>query len=132
MTEVLEFIRTLNQQDLSYQYRLPSEDDWKAVANAAAKGGTTKESSAWCAVNSGMKTHKIATSRPTGLGIYDAVGNVHEWITVAEASDKFGVRGGAFSSSDTQCSWDFIDRDANPDLETASTGFRLARIRRVK
>ena len=63
--------------------RLPTEAEWEY----AARGGSTEgrygsiEEIAWYRDNSGLQAHDVAEKRPNGLGLYDMLGNVWEWVS---------------------------------------------------
>jgi formylglycine-generating enzyme required for sulfatase activity len=62
--------------------RLPTEAEWEYAARA---GGTEArygpiDEVAWYLNNSGQKTHDVGQKRANGLGLYDVLGNVAEWV----------------------------------------------------
>lgn len=79
------FITKLNQLT-GREFRLPSEAQWEFAARGGCMsqgfqfaGSDNYLDVAWCATNSGMMTHAVATKIPNELGLYDMTGNVWEW-----------------------------------------------------
>jgi formylglycine-generating enzyme required for sulfatase activity len=68
--------------------RLPTEAEWEY----AARGGSTEarygnlDEVAWYENNSGKQTHEVAQKLANGFGLFDALGNVWEWV-----SDWYGA-----------------------------------------
>jgi formylglycine-generating enzyme required for sulfatase activity/ribosomal protein L12E/L44/L45/RPP1/RPP2 len=62
--------------------RLPTEAEWEY----AARGGSPQarygdlKAIAWFKDNAGNRTHEVAAKLPNGLGLYDTLGNVWEWV----------------------------------------------------
>jgi serine/threonine protein kinase len=112
-------------------YRLPTESEWEY----ACRAGTTTEYSfgdheqdlgkyAWFKDNSGSRTHLVGEKLPNGWGLYDMHGNVWEWCSDAEGSDRV-LRGGCFGNDAADCRT-AVRNPRGPSLRYSCNGFRLA------
>ena len=131
-------------------YRLPCEAEWEY----AARGGNTSkgyqysgsdniDEVAWYGMNSGSKTHLIATKAANELGFYDFSGNVWEWcydFYTSYGNPKYSCeygRGGF--RIDRGGSWNDFAQDARVSFRSGSyansrrghIGFRLSRTVRL-
>jgi hypothetical protein len=112
-------------------YRLPTAAEWEY----ACRAGTTTEYSfgdneqdlgkyAWFKDNSDKKTHAVGEKLPNGWGLYDMHGNVWEWCSDAEGSDRV-CRGGSWYNDAADCRT-AARRTGVPAYRDNCYGFRLA------
>ena len=143
-----EFIKKLNKQTQTKNFRLPTEAEWEYACRA---GSTTAYcygdnpdrlgDYAWYVENSDFKTHQVGQKKPNAWGLYDMHGNVWEWCAdywaakypdgpVADPTGpkkgKYCVlRGGSYlTNSSVCCSTRYFNV---PTLGFYHNGFRLAR-----
>lgn len=139
------FITRLNNLT-GEKYRLPTEMEWEYVAKCGYDLSATTDSLSsigWWIDNSNAKTHRVGLLLPNKFGVYDMVGNVHEWCadlydslayaksvgaiphTVASQRDEAVARGGNWISEKhfTRIS----NRNHAPlNYRNSTVGFRLA------
>mgnify|MGYP006269743319 CR=1 FL=1 len=103
-------------------YRLPTEAEWAYACQRSTQSMEDLDAHAWYYDNSEESYHKAGEKAPTGLGIYDLLGNVAEWTldayTEPEAAGekvldnpwavperRYGrvVKGGSFDSDPEDC-----------------------------
>lgn len=132
--DVEEFIKKLNESQNEYTYRLPTKDEW--VYCALGNEEPVKESElsdyAWYLENSDGRTHPVGLKKPNSFGLYDTLGNVWEWNSMAIEGtyDSYrGLRGGSWGSFARYCRVARRNR-VLPDARYEYFGFRLARIER--
>ncbi|MBN2358780.1 MAG: formylglycine-generating enzyme family protein [Deltaproteobacteria bacterium] len=135
--------------------RLPTEAEWEYAARA---GTTTKyycgdddaclDGIAWYAANSGSESHPVGEKAVNLFGLYDVLGNVHEWTAdwygagyyaVSPAQDPTGpasgservYRGGSYLNSITNPNANHVRvsyrAKLNPNLDYSNHGARCAR-----
>jgi len=149
-----EFIKKLNEKEKErgYLYRLPSEAEWEY----ACRGGATSEeecsyhfyfdkptndlSSKQANFNGNFpfgkaekgpyleRTTRVGSYAPNKLGLYDMHGNVWQWTSTLEGSDRVD-RGGSWNSLGTSCQAAFRFGYA-PTYRNYDIGLRLARVPR--
>jgi formylglycine-generating enzyme required for sulfatase activity len=145
--EVQTFIQRLNAANPGANYRLPTEAEWEYATRAGTTGdyggNGVLDDMGWHGGNSGGTIHPVGLKRPNAWGIYDAHGNVWEWVmdrysasyySTSPVSDPPGppsgsdrvVRGGSYlTGADPTRSAERLN--ILPSLRFVSVGFRLAR-----
>lgn len=61
-------------------YRLPTEKEWERACRAGGDDEAAAQGRAWVRERAGERPHPVGTSGANGLGIFDLVGNVAEWV----------------------------------------------------
>ena len=131
-----EFVKKLNQREGVRKYRLPTEHEWEHACRA---GSTTKYcfgddvgrlgNYAW--YNNmdndryGDNPKKVGQKKPNQWGLCDMHGNVWEWTSTAEGSDRV-IRGGSWSLTAENCGSSERYR-REPDCRGYYLGVRLVR-----
>lgn len=138
------FIERLNEQDVRFTYRLPTEAEWEYACRAGTTGdgASDREAIAWHKGNSDGSTQPVGTRLPNAFGLFDMLGNVWEWCEDWYHDNYVGapVDGSAWLSGGEQAhrvlrggSWDYTAhtlrasfRNRNsPDYRLNDNGFRL-------
>jgi len=148
-----KFITTLNQQEGTTEYALPTEAQWEYAARAGssrafANGQITEtgfgydqvlDSMGWYTYNSNNRTHPVAQKAPNAWGLYDMHGNVYEWVAdwygtypTTAVTDPTGpssgigrvVRGGSWDDNARTCRSAYRST-RYPDRSYYDRGFRL-------
>lgn len=139
--EAQEFISRLNKLT-GDNYRLPTESEWEYVAVVGCAEDDL-QNEGWGAHNSGRKTHAVGELKPNSFGVYDIVGNVHEWCIdsydslvyakkigllsaeISSTTDEVVARGGNWASQPRYLR--LTNRNHAPaDYRSPTVGFRVA------
>ncbi len=136
-----EFLDKLNKRPIfklrGHVYKLPTEEEWEYACRAGAEGafclttnGTevtaeTLGDMAWISDNSGRETHPVGEKEPNAFGLYDMHGNVWEWTTTMEESDRI-IKGGGWNGDAIRCESSNRNR-YHPAHGNPFLGFRLLR-----
>jgi formylglycine-generating enzyme required for sulfatase activity len=143
-------------------YRLPTEAEWEfatragtttalytgpITVNACTPIDPNMDAAGWYCGNTTTGPHPAGLKRPNPWGLYDALGNVLEWVwdwygpyTAATQTDPLGVasgpgrvtRGGSFAVGGPQyCSSGFRNYD-DPALGTGNGGAGIRLVRSIR
>ncbi len=81
-------------------YHIPTMEEWDYAIlggeNLEYSGSNDLDTVAWTDCNAGGSSHKVASLKPNGYGIYDMSGNVFEWVwSVRDDASRY-CRGGSW------------------------------------
>lgn len=130
--DVQVFLKTLNESQKQYIYRLPTEEEWEYACRAGSKksycfGDKIKDLTkfAWFHENAN-RTQPVKKKSPNKWGLHDMHGNVWEWTDSIYGGYNRVVRGGGwgnsarFARSASRGGW-------SPGGRYDALGFRLVR-----
>lgn len=141
--DVQLFIKRLNKRT-GRHYRLPTQEEWEYAAKGGKYANNDRfaiDEKAWTKANSGETTHCVGLLMPNALGLYDMIGNVHEWCdglydSVFYAHDSLMnqcydfkdirvFKGGSWASDAKHCRISNINYNSR-EMRNFTIGFRLA------
>ncbi|MCE3009685.1 MAG: formylglycine-generating enzyme family protein [Proteobacteria bacterium] len=143
-----DFIAKLNATDADYSYRLPTEAEWEFSARGGTQtafwyGNNTNRLAdyAWFIGNAGGITHAVGSKPANQYGLYDAQGNVWQWVQdwygiystnrqqdpVGEATGSSRVVRGGSGANNAQDVRAAIRKYVDPGKRYNNVGFRLVR-----
>ncbi|MBE6402031.1 MAG: formylglycine-generating enzyme family protein [Verrucomicrobia bacterium] len=122
--------RALGRISADQEYRLPTEEEWEHACRA---GTTTKyytgdteadlARAGWYRRNSDGKTHPVGQKVPNAFGLYDMHGNVWEWTSTPDGTDRVNRGGGCGNSADF-CESSYRS-SISPEFRDNALGFRV-------
>lgn len=139
------FITKLNRRNDGFRYRLPTEAEWEYSARANSPDDRPRNAGevAWYNDNSGQHRHEAGLLMPNAFGLFDMLGNVHEWTndwydegyyasspklnpTGANTGEMRIFRGGSNETQGMQLAvvWRYADK---PTTKSDGIGFRVVR-----
>lgn len=111
-------------------FRLPTDSEWEVAARAGGIGSSgflTKREEAvqygWIAGISEMRSHPVASKLANPFGIYDVIGNAHEYVLGTAIDSRTFVRGQNFNGS----MWDELWYRWEAIHLGSDIGFRIVR-----
>lgn len=120
------FVRTLNGQDRSYIYRLPTDHEMEILVEMTLGRLSNEELSAvaWFNPMSEDKANEVCTKKPV-FGLCDILGNLWEWSGAGPDSIRV-LRGGGLNFYAQTLRGAYIDQ-FRPSGRLFTRGFRLVR-----
>lgn len=122
--EAKDYTQWLSRQT-GFRYDLPTREIWQYAALANGKK-TLLEEVAWWGENARSTTQSVGQKLPNGLGLYDMLGNIWEWLDGSDAQGYRTAAGGSWDSHFEQCQWNST-ASWQQDEKDLSLGFRLVR-----
>jgi formylglycine-generating enzyme required for sulfatase activity len=111
-------------------YRLETEDEYdfrsKNPGGTYVPAGQRVDDVAWYSANSGNRTRPVRGKAANGHGVYDAIGNVYQWLDTTTPGGDGVNRGGGWCSNAARVGAANRDADA-PSSRFGALGFRVAR-----
>lgn len=82
------FLRKLNEKNIDFSYRLPTEAEWEFAARGGSPmtysfGNTDEDAESYAVYKQNtpiFQTQPVGTKLPNQYGLYDMNGNVDEWV----------------------------------------------------
>jgi len=93
--DAVAFCEALSKRE-NRTYRLPTEAEWMYAFHSGIKDPLTQDqldSLAWYAGNSRKRLNAVATKRPDRRGLYDMIGNVRQWCSIAPVRSSHSTTG---------------------------------------
>ncbi len=131
--DCMTFIKKLNNSQNEYKYRLPTDEEWVYCNNANGPESITEEevlAQAWCNENSKNVTQPIKAKLPNAFGLYDMRGNVWEWTSTLDGSNRVILGGSSLNDARYLRLSSRLDND--PSARYYNLGARLVRTKLTK
>ncbi|MCZ6836232.1 MAG: SUMF1/EgtB/PvdO family nonheme iron enzyme, partial [Planctomycetota bacterium] len=79
-------------------YRLPTEQEWKALCARSGINTINATDHAWYKGNAKYKSHEVGSKKADALGLHDLWGNAQEWC-VTQDNDEGVTLGGSYKNT---------------------------------
>lgn len=122
--DAVAYCNWLSKNDISANYRLPTEKEWEQAA-----GHMPKDADFNAGENRGLTPVVSYSNTLSASGAVNMWGNVWEWTSTSRPDGTKAVKGGAWDSKRTDCRTENREIGRNPNNEYSNVGFRVIRVK---
>lgn len=121
---------TEHSADFTYQYRLPSQEEWELAAGHMPKDASINAGGIFPSTTEVTYCYTLyGNSAVAACGALDMWGNVWEWTSTEDGAGAQKVKGGAYDSDRSECRTEERGISRAADQRYANVGFRILRSR---